>query len=157
MTSRDLSPTAAAAYTAEETDEIPLVLVTIEHDDLSQPIRVVNNIEDIESQGFTFIGCPFELEEPGDDPNGPTDARLKIDNVSRQIVAAVRLISSPPTVTIQSILASDPDNPEYSISGLTLRDAMWDASYVQGALRFEDLTLEPVAEAITPGRFPGLY
>lgn len=157
MTTRDLSQTALHSASAEETEEVWLCLLTIEHDDLAAPIRVVNNIEDIVSRTNTYLGCPFEIDEPGDDPNGPTDARLKVDNVSKEIVTAVRLISSPPTVTIEVILASDPDNLEYSIPYLTLRDASWDASFVQGTLRFEDLSVEPVAETITPGRMPGLF
>jgi hypothetical protein len=153
---RQLSTTAAHSATAEETDEVWLVLITISHADLDEPLRVVNNIEDIVSRGETYIACPFELEEPGDDPDGPTDARIKVDNVDRRIVDAHRLISSPPSVTLEAILASDPDELEYSIQGLILRDASWDATAVQGTLRFEDLTIEPVAEVMTPDRFPGL-
>lgn len=157
MTTRTLSETALNSAAAEETQEVWLVLVTLEHDDLEEPIRVVNNIEDIESRGLTFLGCPFELDPPGDDADGPTEARLRIDNVNREIVVANRSITSPPTVTIEVILASDPDAPEVTISHLTLRNVSWDAAYVQGTLRFEDLSVEPVSQRVTPGRFPGLF
>lgn len=157
MPSRTLSPAASQSATAEETPEVWLMLVTIDHDDLDAPLRIVDNIENITSRGNTYIACPVDIELPGDDPDGPTDARIRIDNVDRAIVTAARLITAPPTVTIEGILASDPDNPDQTFSGLKLRNAQWDAGVVQGSLQMEDLTVEAVAEEITPGRFPGLF
>lgn len=154
---RSLSPTAVASVHAEETDEVWLYLVRIDHDDLATPIRVVSNMEDIVSNGETFVGVPFELTLPDETPDGPGEARLRIDNVDRVIVNTVRLIQTPPTVRIQVVLASDPDTIECELDNLTLRDATWDASFVEGRLRFEDLVVEPVAEIITPARFPGLF
>lgn len=155
MTGRTLSPAMETAIAAEESDECPLVLVTIEHDDLPEPIRVVNNIEDIVSNGATFVGLPFEIELP-DEGERPGEARIRVDNVDRRIVKAVRSIQTPPDVTVQVILASQPDVIDMEITGLKLRDTTTDAAAVTGYLRFEDLTVEPVAAMITPARFPGL-
>jgi len=48
---RSISSTAQAAINAQETDEIFLILLTISHDDLAEPIRVVSNNENITSNG----------------------------------------------------------------------------------------------------------
>ena len=156
MTGRDVSAAFTAASTAEATDEVPLVLLTVDHDELDAPIRVCDNIEAITSNGNTFLALPFDVELP-DDGERPGEARVRIDNVSRDIALVLRRISTPPLVTIQVVLASQPDTIEYEITNLTLRDATYDLNYVSGFLRFEDLTTEAVAEIITPQRFPALF
>lgn len=156
MTGRTLSSAAQAAILDEESDEVSLHLVTIEHDDLDAPIRIVDNIEDITSNGETFVGLPFRLELP-DEGDRPGEARITVDNVDRRIAEAVRSITTPPSVTIQVVLASQPDTLELELSGMTLRDVTIDAGAVTGYLRFEDLSVEPIAEAITPSKFPGLF
>lgn len=156
MTGRVLSAPATAALVAEETDEVFLILVKIDHADLDQPIRVVNNIEEIVSGGETYVGLPFEVELP-DEGDRPGEARLSVDNVDRRIVEAIRTISTPPSVTIKVVLASQPDTIEYQLDGLTMRDVSYDAATVQGYLRYEDLSSENVADMIVPSRFPGLF
>lgn len=157
MTERTLSTTALNSMADAETEEVWLVLMTIDHEDLESALRVVNNIEEIVSNGETYVALPFEIDMPGDGAQGPTEARVKVDNVDRQIVEAIRTIQTPPTITLQVILASEPDDPEMTIEHLTLRDANYDLSAVTGALRFDDLTMEPISEKITPDRFPGLF
>ena len=154
---RVLSAAAVASLDAEETDEVWLVLLTITHPDLTDTIRLVNNIENVESQGYTFIGLPFEIELPSEGER-PGEARLKVDNVNREIVEAIRTIGLvPPQVQIQLVLASQPNQLEYQVPVMTLRDASYDVSYVSGVLRFEDITTEPVCDTQTPQRFPALF
>lgn len=156
MTGREVSAAFTEAATAETTDEVIVVLLTVSHDDLDAPIRVCDNIEAITSNGHEFLALPFDIELP-DDGERPGEARVRIDNVSRDITLVLRRISSPPTVTIQVALASQPDTIEYELSNLTLRDATYDLNYVSGYLRFEDLSTEAVAEQMTPQRFPALF
>lgn len=154
---RTLSPAANASIMAEETDEVWLVLLQIDHDDLAAPIRVANNTENVVSGGETYVGLPFELALPAESDNGPGEAVIRVDNVDRQIVEAVRTITSPPRVTIRVVLASQPDVIEALIENMVMKDVTYDVATVQGRLRFEDIVTEPVAETITPERFPGLF
>lgn len=160
MPGRVLSAPATAAIAAEETDEVFLVCVKISHADLVAPIRVVNNIEDItrteDAVSVDYVGLPFEIELP-DEGERPGETRLSVDNVDRRIVEAIRTIQSPPDVEIRVVLASQPDVIEYELTGLTLRDATYDVSTVQGYLRFEDLQVENACDTITPSRFPALF
>lgn len=153
---RSLSATALASMHAPQTGEVWLVLLTISNPGMTT-IRVVNNTEDVVSRGNTYQAFPFEIELPGEDPDSPSSARLRIDNVDKRIVEAVRSISTPPEVTIEVILASQPNTVEISYANLTLRSVEYDAGSVRGELVFESIFSEPVTLTITPNRFPGLF
>lgn len=154
---RTLSPVALASAHAQETGEAWIVLMTVEHEAIETPIRVCTNNENVISNGETFLPLPFEIELPGEDPEQPARARVRIDNIDRIIVDTLRAISSPPTVTLQVVLASQPDVLEAEFSGLKLRDADYDAGTVSGTLEFEFILAEPVATSMTPGVLPGLF
>lgn len=155
----ELSDVARAAALAQETGEVFLVLLTISHDDIiGGPIRVVNNTEDILSRGNTFIAFPFELQLPDDSTERAPLARLSIDNISREIAQAIRTITSPPTVTIELILADAPDDIELSLPEFTLRNVTWDVQSVAGDLMVQDLISEPYPVGVyDPSRFPALF
>lgn len=153
---RSLSALAVASQNAQETGEVWLVLLTITAEGM-QPLRVVNNNQDVVSGGNTFIAFPFEIELPSEEPDSPSGARLRIDNVDKRIVEAIRSISSPPSVTLQVVLASQPNTIELSFEGLTLRGVTYDADSVRGDLVFEAIYTEPITLSIIPTRFPGLF
>jgi hypothetical protein len=155
--SRTLSPAARRSANAAETDEVWLVLLTFTHASLEEPLRFVNNYASVESRGDLFIAFPFEIELPGEDAEGLTDARIRIDNIDRQIVRAVREMAEPPDVTIEIVLASQPDTVEAAFDGLVMRDVGYDAVMVTGVLRFEQIMQEPVTLQMTPSRLPGLF
>lgn len=152
-----LSPRAVASANAQETDEVWLILLTLNHAELAAPIRVVANNEDITSNGDLYVALAFEITPPGQDPDNPSGARITLDNVDPVIVKTLRTISSPPEAVIQVVLASQPDVVEVEFSGLKLRNANWDATKISADLVFEDVLTEPVATTMTPQRFPGMY
>lgn len=152
-----ISQRALGASLQQQTDEVFLVLVEIGHASLSEPIRVVNNNENVTSLGNLYVAFPFEIDLPGEDSDRPPGARLRIDNVDRTIVQTLRRIASPPTVTIRIILAATPDTIELELAGLTLRNATYDAATVTGDLAFEQIMVEPVATMMTPAKFPGIF
>ena len=154
---RSLSNTALGSMNAQATSEVWLVLLTISHATLPTPIRLVNNNEDVVSRGNTFIAFPFEIELPGEDPDQPPKAMLRIDNVDRRVVQTIRSITAPPTVTLEVILASAPDTVEVSFTNMTLRNAQYDATTVSGELTFDSIYTEPVTLTMTPNRFPGMF
>jgi len=154
---RTLSATADASAHAQETDEVWLVLLTIEHASLATPIRVVNNTEDITSGGDLFQAFPFRIIPPGEDPDGPMRASIAFDNVERTAITAIRSLSSPPLVTIEVILASAPNTIEMSYTGMQLLEAAYDQFEITGELMYEALMTEPITLSMTPSRMPGLF
>jgi len=156
--SRNVSATFKQAMFAQETSEAFLPLITLEHDDLDSPIRVVHNHTEITSNGNTFLPYAFQLMLPDDTERNVCQGKLTIDNVSREIIEAIRSISSAPTVTIQIVLASDPDTVEIEYSDFKLKEITYDAEWVSGNLVIETFSKEPFpGDSFTPGNFPGLF
>lgn len=136
---------------------LPLVLLEIDHEDLAVPIRVVNDNQAITSNGEEYVAFKFEVILPSSQDDGPPQARLRIDNVSREIGEAIRTISGPPTVTMRVIRRETPDIIEAEFDGMVLRKADYDVFTVDGNLDFEDLTREPYpAHTFNPANYPGI-
>ena len=151
-----VSSAFTSALMAQETSEAFIVLIKIDHSNLSAPIRVSSDGVNTTSNGETFIAFPFELELPISDPDQPPRARITIDNVDRSIVTAIRSISSEATVDIDVVLGSDPDTLEVSFTGFKLVNVDYDALVVAGDLSFEDFFSEPFPSRVfSPADFPG--
>lgn len=156
--SRDTSLTFRQAVYGQTTDEAFLVLLELDHPDLSEPIRVTSDGVDTESGGNTYISYRFDIRLPSDPSEGVTRGKLTIDNVDRQIVEAVRSINSPLSVKIMVVLASSPDTVEAEFSGFELRNVVCDALQVTGDLSVEYFTSEPFpGDLFLPATFPALF
>lgn len=149
MSPRDLSTTAKEAIHARVTSEAFLYLLTITHDDLPAPIRVVNNMEDVVSRSLTYTALAFEIPIPDSKDKELPSVQLVICNVDPAIVQAIRSISSPPSVTLELILDSDPDTVEAGPFNMTLRVGEYDQFTVSSTLRYEDI----LDEAFPSGKF----
>jgi hypothetical protein len=155
--SRNLSTLAKQAIYAQETGEVFLLLLTISGSGLTT-IRVVNNTQDVVSGGNTYLGFPFDITLADEDELRPPRMRLRIDNVDRQIVQALRSLTVTPTIQLDVVLASQPNTIEASFPGFTLRDASYDALVVEGDLLLEDVLNEPFPQhAFTPQHFPAVF
>ncbi|TAL39631.1 MAG: DUF1833 domain-containing protein [Alphaproteobacteria bacterium] len=156
--SRDVSTEAMQSVNAAETEDAFLILLTLSHTDMAEPLRVTNGGEDVTSRGNLFTAYPFELSLPDDDAGQSPEARLVIDNIDRQIVRAVRSLTSAPLVLIEIVRAAEPDVVEAKFEDFRLTNVSYDANLVQGNLTIEDFTAEPFpAGTFTPGHFPGLF
>ena len=156
--SRTLSSAARAALYAEQTDEAFLVLLTLEHASMDEPIRVSSDAVATVSRGDSFVAYPFDLQLPDDADGRPPRARLTIDNVDRTIVLALRQLDSPPRLTIEIVRAADPDTVEASFAELQLLNVSYDAQTVTGELGIEDISAEPYpAHDFVPSLAPGLF
>jgi len=155
---RDLSLTARQAINAPETGEAFIILLTLDHPDLAAPIRVSSDAVDTVSRGNSFVAFPFDLSLPDDTDGRPPRAKLRIDNVDRRIVRAIRSIPSPPSVLIEIVRGADPDAIEAAFPDFQMRDIGYDALVVEGALTLEELNGEPYpARIFSPADFPGLF
>jgi len=146
------------AATARETDAALLVTLSISHPSLVQPIRVVNNHENIVSQGYLFVGYPFEITLP-DDADTPQQARLSIDNVDRVITDALRAAAGdPPVAELAVIMSSSPDVIQVGPIFLAFGEAEYDAATVTVTLIDEPLIGEPYpGDSVVPSTYPGLF
>lgn len=155
---------------SEETGDYPILLITLSHPSLSQPIlissdptsRISANVTDIVygtvSRGNTFVFMPFTMSLPGDSEDSAPKTTISIDNVSRELVPTIRALTSPPTVTMELVMASTPDFVEALLPGFDLTSISYDAMTISGTLSVELLVSEPFpAGTFTPSQFPGLF
>lgn len=87
-------------------EEVDLCFVTISHQELAEPIRVVWDTKDYILNGNRYIGFPFDITLLSDDDN-PPKAQLTIQNVDRVIGEAIRSMRSPPRLRIDLLSSSD--------------------------------------------------
>ncbi len=164
---RNLSNAAKQALYAQQTDEVFIMLVTIEHENFTTPIRVASDpkevlpdagVRGVVSRGNEFVFLPFTINLPMQDDSGVARASISIDNISREIVAAVRQATSALSITIEVVLASDVDTLEVSIPDFRLERVTYDALTVAGDISVEYYDLEPFpARRFTPSDFPGVF
>lgn len=152
------SQTATQEAFAEASGEVWLVLLTIAHADLPETLRFVNNNEAITSNGENFIAYPFQFIEPDYGENGAGIGRIRIDNIDREIANTIRTLQTAPTITVQVILASDPNTIERELSGMIMPSASWDALEVSGDISAPRDHDEPGCSwRFTPAASPALF
>jgi hypothetical protein len=166
--SRSLSSNFIAGINAQDTDEIVICLLTVEHDDLEEPIYLSSDattrlsddplIYGTDSRGNQYLYLPFEFTLPDDKSDSPPRVLLTMDNTERSLVALLRSISTPASITVEIVLASDLDNVEITMPALQLSDVSIDEQSISATLVADALINEPhPAGTFTPGAFPGLF
>ncbi len=156
--SRTLTLSTIQALNAQETDDVFLILLTIDHASLSSPIRVTSDIVDTLSRSNNFTAFPFDLSLPEDSEALSANARLQIDNVDRTIISSVRTMTSSPNILMEIVRAANPDTVEASFPDFKMHNIQYDAFTVTGELTIEDFTAEPYPSGVfTPAGFPSLF
>lgn len=155
---RPISSRMRAALQAGQTAEVISLLLTLTHPSFVAPIRVTDNGEDLVAGGQTYQQFPFQIDLPGDSENTPA-VRLSIDGIDRRIIQAIRETDGEPiSVELSVVLAATPEVIESGPYLFKLRNVTFDASTVQGELRYEDIMNEPFpADSFSPSRFPGCF
>lgn len=147
----------AALYAAECTDEF-IVLLTLDHADLEEPIRVNSSGVDVVSRSNSFLAYPFNLTMPDDTGDRPSRAKLSIDNIDRVIVQTMRELTSAPSMLIEIVRAADLDTVEASFPDFLFVNISYDHLAVEGELTLEEFMNEPYPQGIfSPNYFPGLF
>lgn len=142
---------------AQETDEAFLMLITVRHADLIDPIRLTSDaVATIRSDG-TWQPFPFRISLPDQNDEGDAGARFEIDIVDRRIVTMLRAIKTAPAIDLEVIAASDPETPIVRYPGLIWEASDHDELTLSGTLRIDDFADEPLAGAFTPSRFTALF
>ena len=159
--SRSTSSVFKAMTNAQETKEVLLALVTIAHDNIvGGPLRFVQDLQDLTSNGNVYTAFPFQITLPSESDEGPAKVRLVIDNIDRSIMQTIRSLAptSPPSVSVDLVVASQPDTIEVSMPNMTLRNVSGDAFTIEGDLNVDEDDLIPFPEGIiTPQDFPGAF
>lgn len=143
---------------ADNAGDVMLCLMTITHPDLPEPERLVRDFKDLVSRGMTFRAVPFTFIKPGSGEDGPSRAKVAIDNVDQRMVQLVRSLSTPPTLVLEIVLESDPDTVQQEFPLFRLMQVSGDRSVIEAELVDVDDDAEPLtADTFTPSTAPALF
>jgi len=153
-----LSAAAVAEVSAQGCGTAWMVLLVLDHADLPAPIRVTSDAVLTISNGETYSPFPFQVTLPDDTEGRAPQAQIILDNTSQEIVAALRALTSPPTLTIRVVRASAPDVVEREWVGLEWTSSQYDISTITGTLSVDDLAKEEFPPiTFDSARFSGLF
>lgn len=152
-----LSTNAQEQIRSREKAQAVLLLLTISPPAHSV-VRLVDNLEDITSNGNVFKAFPFKIDLSADDGQTLQTVRLLIDNVSLEMVDWMRGVTDPIPVTIQTIFSGTPDTIEQQISDLVIREVKYNATTITATL-FADDDLNQIVPSDTynSNNFAGLF
>ena len=156
---RSYSSLLKRKHNATGGDEVARILLEISNAALAQPIRVVNDTQDLVSNGDTFVAYGFDAELPDDTQGKLPRARLVIDNVGEDLTEWLDASrgGAETSVRFMQVMRSAPNVIEWEIT-LELTNVEVDWVTVAGELGFEDLmNLPAVAVSYRPEVAPGLF
>ena len=156
---RQFSDNARQNLLAVSADEPFLILLEIIHPDLPVPIRIVDDVQNITSNGEEFTALPFRINLPDDLSGQIPQARLEVDNVGRELTTWLEISRGGvgAKCRIMQVLRSDPDLIELDIT-LDLTKLSINNQSVQGQLGFVNvLGQSSVTTQFTPTTAPGLW
>jgi hypothetical protein len=125
-------------------EETPLILLEINHPELTTPIRVVNDTQNIISNGEEYIAFPFNCILPDDHENRLPRARLSISNVGRDLMFWLETTDGGQgsTATFRQVMRSRPNQIEWEIT-MALFNVSATNLEVSAELGFENLFAKP--------------
>jgi Domain of unknown function (DUF1833) len=139
--------------------ESPLILLEIDHPELSQPVRVVNDSDDVNSNGNLYIAFPFRCVLPDDFESQIPKARLSIANVGRELMYWIETTAGGQgsTCTFKQILRSNPNLIEWEIT-MNLYNVNVTMQEISAELGFENLFSKPaISRQYRPDTASGLF
>lgn len=157
--SRQISQSALQAVLAQETDEIILVALKIDHANLDSPLLFVNDTQDLTRSDGTYLAFPFEIGFPDDTEDNNPKVSIVIDNVDQRVIEELRALETKPEITIEIILRSQPNTPEMGPFTMDLKKVDYDDMQIRGEIGYEeDFLNEPVpGKKFTPKTAPGMF
>lgn len=165
---RTLTPAMIQALTGQETTEVFVFLITIEHATLSEPLRFSSDptervsttplLYKTVSRGDDYFYVPMGIVLPEEVEGSGTVSKLQVSNVGREQIELLRSISDRAQVTVELVLASDPDDVGLVLPVLDLTTASWDSLSLELTLSVESLDMEPWPSGnFDPASFPALH
>jgi Domain of unknown function (DUF1833) len=142
---------------AQECATAWLVLLTINHPSLTTPLRFTSDAKPTISNSQTYQSFPFEITLPDDVEGRAPQAHLRIDNTSQEVIAILRGLTTPPTVTMQIVRSAAPNVVEREWGGLEWRASTYDVGFITGTLTVDDLATEEFPYITFDGRFRALW
>lgn len=159
--SRVVSAPALRAMLAQETGEVFLVCLTINHSTFAGvPILLVSDQLALVRTAGTFQPFAFQINLPNEQEDQVPQVQITLDNVDRSILQKIRTIGAErPTVKMEVVLASSPNTVEAGPFNFSILDINYDVGTIQGTIGFEDDLLNTAfpGDTYTPANSKGLF
>lgn len=156
---RNYSSSAKEAINSLGGYALPVFLLEIDHPDLVTPVRVTNDTQDITSNGNVFTSLAFDIVPPDDLTQGLPRARLRVDNVGRDLTSWLESSGGgkDATVRLMQVMRSAPNVLELDLT-MSLDNVSMTMLEVSADLGFDDVLNRPACTVTyTPTVAPGLY
>lgn len=158
--SRSLPLVVEQAVFSQTTSKVFLVLAEFSHSSFAT-IRVVNNTQQIVSNGDPYVPFPFTVLLPPDDEELQVRAQLVIYDVERAIIDNLRLVAGSReriATTLRVVEASDPDTILQRVSGLVIENVQYGADQIALDLSIDNFLTESFPrDSFSPATFPGVF
>lgn len=156
---RQVSLPALQAMMVQDTAEVFIPLLRIEHPSLGAPILLAHNTESVVRTDGTYLPYPFQINLPVQSDEEIPQVTLTVDNTDLSVNDKIRTLIGEPSVTLMVVLASSPDTVEAGPFAMKLANATATAETITGTLGQEqDIFSQQVpGQQFMPGNSPGLF
>ena len=138
-------------------DDGLIVLITIDHKDLTEPVRLAWYPEQVISRGNTYSPFPFtSIELPKAGERNPR-VRLVTGGPALDLVPYIRDLDDPLDVTIELVRINDPDTVEESFDNLVSTQFTITDVISMDLRPADDLERSFPKDSIDPANFPGSH
>lgn len=169
-----LSPNAIRAMFSPESDEQIITLLTIaKPSDPTNPLRIADSftgrlaslttdeevVYGVTSNAKDYIFLPLTISLPSEEDTGLGKCTINISYVTKEAIQLIRQgLTEPATVTLDLVLASNPNYIEATFPGFYIVSADYSSESISLNLDTIDYTREPFpCYNFTPNYFPGLF
>ena len=144
---------------AQDTPEVFIPLLRIEHADLDAPILLAYNTEPVVRTDGTYLPYPFQINLPVQSDEEVPQVSLTVDNTDLAVNDKIKTLVGQPDVTFMVVLASSPDTVEAGPFAMKLANATSTAETITGTLGQEDDIFSQLVpgQQYLPINSPGLF
>ena len=135
------------------------LLLEIDHPSLTAPVRVINDTQDLTSNGETYTAAAFEVTLPEDIADQVPRAALAVDNIGRELTEPINTTQGAEgaTARLMAVMRSRPDVVEWEVT-LDLFNARITPARITAQLGWENLFATPAVRlTFRPETAPGLF
>jgi len=141
-----------------------LFALEINHPRMSEPIRLVDNIEDILVQSVLYSACDVRVYRPEEGENSRYTGRIEVDNTDQILTEYVRSLTGQFTITFRLVaptdLAASPpefDTIEMGPIVMNLKSISMNSTVARLELEYRNLTGEKFPKFVFDSvNFPGV-